>query len=76
MDTAALTQFLSTTSKLAEHFSPSEIAGLSEQLSFESYEAGTVLMKEGEPACSLLLLISGEIRLTHDQIEQKLLQPG
>ena len=76
MDTAALTQFLSTTSKLAEHFSPSEIAGLSEQLSFESYEAGTVLMKEGEPACSLLLLISGEIRLTHDQIELRLLQPG
>ena len=76
MDTAALTQFLSTTSKLAEHFSPSEIAGLSEQLSFESYEAGTVLMKEGEPACSLLLLISGDIRLTHDQIELRLLQPG
>jgi methylglyoxal synthase len=76
MDTAALTQFLSTTSKLTEHFSPSEIAGLSEQLSFESYEAGTVLMKEGEPACSLLLLISGDIRLTHDQIELRLLQPG
>ena len=76
MDTAALTQFLSTNSKLSEHFSRQEILGLAEQLSFESYEPGTVLMKEGEPACSLLLLISGDIRLTHDQIELRMLQPG
>ena len=76
MDTAALTQFLSTKSRLAKHFSRDEITELSEQLIFENYEEGSILMKEGEPACSLMLLISGEIRLTHVDTELSILQPG
>ena len=76
MDKAALTEFLLTKSMLATHFSSAEISGLSEQLSFENHEAGKQLMKEGEPTCSLLLLITGEIRLTHEDIELKWLKPG
>ena len=66
METAELASILISDSKLGTHFSSEVITSLAENLALEEYPKDTALMKEGEPACSLLIVISGEVRLSHE----------
>lgn len=76
MNTIDLSKFIISNSALGEAFTQDEIASLSEHLRLEEYPQDTSLMKEGEPACSLLIVISGEVRLCHEDIELDLLRGG
>ena len=57
-----LTDFMMAKSELPKSFSREEISALAGQLQIEEHPAGETLMREGTPACSLMLLISGEVR--------------
>ncbi|WP_071991421.1 methylglyoxal synthase [Synechococcus sp. CC9616] len=76
MGTDELTEFLMANSVLPENFSKEEIAAFAEQLNVEEYPAGETLMREGTPACSLMLLISGEVRRMLGDVELDLLHAG
>ena len=45
-------------------------------LGFETISAGTVLRDEGDPQCSLLIVVSREVRLSHADNELNKLSPG
>ena len=76
MGTDELTDFLMANSVLPGNFAREEIAVLAAQLNVEEYPAGETLIKEGTPACSLMLLISGEVRRMLGDVELNLLHAG
>ena len=45
-------------------------------LGIETISAGTVLRDEGDLECSLLIVVSGEVRLSHAENELNKLSPG
>ena len=76
MGSDELTDFLMANSVLPQNFAREEIAALAAQLNVEEYPAGETLMREGTPACSLMLLISGEVRRMLGDVELNLLHAG
>jgi len=71
-----LIEFLSTNSDLTKVLNDDDIIALVPHLGIETIPADTILRKEGEPECSLLIVVSGEIRLSHDGTEIDKLHPG
>lgn len=76
MGTEDLTNFLIASSELPKTFSEDEIAALAAQLHVEEHPAGELLMKESTPACSLMLLLSGEVRRMLADVELDLRHAG
>jgi methylglyoxal synthase len=76
MKTIQLIEFLSTSSDLSDVLSDEEIIAFAPNLGLKTVSADTVLRKEGEPDCSLLIVVSGEVRLSHDGNEITKLHPG
>ena len=76
MGTDELTDFMMATSVLPKSFSREEISALAGLLQIEEYPAGEILIQEGTPACSLMLLISGEVRRMLGDVELNLLHAG
>ena len=69
MKTIQLIEFLSTSSDLRDVLSDEEIIALVPFLDVETISAGSVIRSEGAPECSLLIVVSGEIRLSHNDTE-------
>lgn len=76
MKTIQLIEFLSTRSDLKEVLNDEEIIALAGHLDLETISTGTVVRSEGAPECSLLIVIDGEVRLSHDDTELNKLSPG
>ena len=76
MGTDELTDFMMAKSVLPKSFSREEISALAGLLQIEEYPAGEILIREGTPACSLMLLISGEVRRMLGDVELNLLHAG
>ena len=72
MDRAALINTLQTTSHLRHSFSGAELAELAQYLSPESIRSGATVMRQGEPADSMIFILEGVCRswrakTCHDQ---------
>ena len=76
MKTIQLIEFLSTSSDLRDVLSDEEIIALVPFLDVETISAGSVIRSEGAPECSLLIVVSGEIRLSHNDTELNKLNSG
>ncbi len=76
MKAIQLIEFLSTNSDLRHVLNDDEIIALVPHLGIETISAGTILREEGAPECSLLIVVSGEVRLSHDDTELNKLIPG
>ena len=76
MKSVQLIEFLSTKSDLNKVLNDDEIITLVPHLGIETIPADTVLRQEGEPDCSLLIVVSGEVRLSHDGTEIEKVHPG
>lgn len=76
MKSVQLIEFLSTKSDLNKVLNDDEIITLVPHLGIETIPADTVLRHEGEPDCSLLIVVSGEVRLSHDGTEIEKVHPG
>ena len=71
-----LIEFLSTSSDLRHVLNDDEIISLVPHLGIETISAGTILRDEGAPECSLLIIVSGEVRLSYTDTEVNKLNPG
>lgn len=76
MKSVRLIEFLSTKSVLTDVLSDEDIIALFPYLRIETVDADTVLRQEGEPDCSLHIVVSGEVRLSHDGTEIEKVHPG
>ena len=76
MKAIQLIEFLSTSSDLRHVLNDDEIISLVPHLDIETISAGTILRDEGAPECSLLIIVSGEVRLSHTDTEVNKLNPG
>ena len=76
MKTIELIEFLSNSSDLRDVLSDEEIIALVPFLDVETISAGSVIRNEGAPECSLLIVVSGEIRLSHNDTELNKLNSG
>ena len=76
MKAIQLIEFLSTSSDLRHVLNDDEIISLVQHLGIETISAGTTLRDEGAPECSLLIIVSGEVRLSLTDTEVNKLYPG
>ena len=63
MDRAALISSLQTTSHLRHSFSAAELAELAQYLSTESISSGETVMRQGEPADSMIFILKGSVQI-------------
>ena len=63
MDRAALISSLQTTSHLRHSFSAAELAELAQHLSPESISSGETVMRQGEPADSMIFILEGSVQI-------------
>ena len=63
MDRAALINTLQTTSHLRHSFSGAELAELAQYLSPESIRSGATVMRQGEPADSMIFILEGSVQI-------------
>ena len=63
MDRKALIEILQQEGNLKHSFSNDEIKSLAEHLSIETVQAETVLMKKGEPSCSMVFILDGLVQI-------------
>ena len=63
MDRNALIEILQQEGNLKHCFSHDEIERLAEHLSIETVQAETVLMKKGEPSCSMVFILDGHVQV-------------
>lgn len=71
-----LIEFLSKSSELRHVLNDDEIIAPVPHHGIEMISAGSILRDEGAPGRSLLIIISGEVRLTHTDTEVNKLNPG
>lgn len=67
---------LMTMSVLKEAFSTAEIECFAENTDFRRYEKDTQIMTEGEPAVSLMFIMSGKVRIFSQDHQLAILQEG
>ena len=63
MDRNALIKILQQEGNLKHSFSDDEIKSLAGHLSIETVQAETVLMKKGEPSCSMVFILDGLVQI-------------
>ena len=63
MDRNALIAILQQEGNLKHSFSDDEIESLAGHLSIETVQAETVLMKKGEPSCSMVFILDGLVQV-------------
>ena len=71
-----LSQFIQERSSLKEHLTAHEIERFSHYLTVEEIAAGSRLMNKGEPADSLVLVISGSCQVIDGDQQLAILDPG
>ena len=76
MQTIQLIEFLSSNRELRENFNDDEIISLARHLKIDTVESGTVIRRPGEPECTLMIVIKGEVDLSSDGTELEKLGPG
>ncbi len=67
---------LVTRSILNETFSPAEIEFFAKNSDFQRYTKDTQIMTEGEPAVSLMFIMSGKVRVFSQDHQLAILQEG
>ena len=63
MDRDALIEILQQEGNLKHSFSHEEIKSLAGHVSIEAFQAETVLMKKGEPSCSMVFILDGLVQI-------------
>ena len=76
MDRKALIEILQQEGNLKHSFSQDEIKGLAEHLSIETFPAETVLMKKGEPSCSMVFILDGLVQILDGERQLAIEKPG
>ena len=68
--------FLVSNSEIGKEFSEYEINCLIEYMDFKTYQEGTTIMNEASPSDKFFILLSGEITLSHRNLELEKVTPG
>ena len=71
-----LSQFIQEKTHLKEHLTPKEIESFSRHLSVEEIPAGSPLMRKGEPADSLVMILNGSCQVIDGDQQLAILQTG
>ena len=76
MDRNVLIEILQQEGNLKHCFSHNEIERLAEHLSIETVQAETVLMKKGEPSCSMVFILDGLVQVIDGDRQLAIEKPG
>lgn len=76
MDRNALIEILQQEGNLKHCFSHDEIERLAEHLSIETVQAETVVMKKGEPSCSMVFILDGLVQVIDGDRQLAIEKPG
>ena len=76
MDRNALIEILQQEGNLKHCFSHDEIESLAAHLSIETVQAETVLMKKGEPSCSMVFILDGLVQVIDGDRQLAIEKPG
>ena len=76
MNRKALIEILQQEGNLKHSFSHDEIESLAGHLSIQTVQAETVLMKKGEPSCSMVFILDGLVQILDGERQLAIEKPG
>ncbi len=71
-----LVAMLATASALSEHFAKAEIRTLSQHVELERFRKNHTIVSQGEPAGSIIFIVSGAVRVVANEYQLERLETG
>ena len=76
MDRNELIEILQREGNLKHSFNTDEIKNLAEYVSMEVIQEDTILMKKGEPSCSMVFILDGLVQILDGERQLAIEKPG